>query len=178
MFSSRPTIGTLRSKQEGASLVEILVAVAVGAVGFTSLAAVSSQCIRQLAVQAETTAASQLVEERLEKARSSSWSTLTDAASLRDTVLGSSSAQEARLHNYYETITVSPYPSVSPSPTPLVVSRASDGTLSIVSQPSGFPLPICSALRVDAHVNWASLQNGLPRVREISTVIALGGILQ
>jgi hypothetical protein len=132
-----------------------------------------------LAVQRETVAANQLVQERLEQVRSGGWAQMTDGNSIRDHILGTACSHVEILPSARERITVTPYPAVSPAPTPLLVERTSDGQIRIVSDPgSGFSLRRSTGVRVDVHVDWISHQTPRVRTREISTVVALGGILK
>jgi type II secretory pathway pseudopilin PulG len=181
VFPTSASGGGLRRpcRQRGASLVELIIAVAVCSFGFAALSAVSLHCRRLVAVQRETVAANQLVQERLETIRSTGWNQLTSASALRDTVLGTASTHTGNLHGAREQITVTPYPAVTPAPAPLQIERTADGQTRIISEPaSSFSLRRMTGLRVDVRVEWSSRQNRRTRIREISTVVALGGLLK
>jgi hypothetical protein len=129
--------------------------------------------------QRETIAANQLLVERLEQMRSEGWTEITSSSYLRDHVLAVASSHARFLARCHETITVSTYPPVTPAPTPVKVERRADGTVTTLSDaPGGFSLRQSLAVRIDLHVDWASGQGGRSRVRETSSVVALGGLLR
>jgi type II secretory pathway pseudopilin PulG len=160
-------------------LVELMIAVAVCSFGFAGLSALSMHCRRLVAAQRETVAAGQLIQERLEQVRSAGWNRLTSANTLRDQVLGTPCSHADLLGGAREWITVTPYPAPSPAPVPLRVERTAGGTAQIVSDPgNGFSLRRLTAVRVDIKVQWNSRQAQRTRNREISTIVAVGGVLK
>ncbi len=168
-----------RHDRAGGTMAELIISMGICSFGFAGLAAVSLHCSRVLAVQRETVVANQLVQERLECVRSGGWSQVTDVNAVRDRILGASCSNVEVLAAARERITVTPYPAVSPAPSPLCVERTSDGTITTVSEPpAGFSLREITGVRVDVRVEWISRQTPRVRVREVSTVVALGGILK
>lgn len=164
---------------KGGTLAELIISMGICSFGFAGLSAVSLHCSRALAVQRETVAANQLVQERLEHVRAGGWSQVTDVNAVRDRILGATCSNVDALPCARERITVTPYPAVSPAPSPLCVERAADGSINTVSEPpAGFSLRKTTGVRVDVHVEWISHQAPRVRVREVSTVVALGGILK
>ncbi len=61
----------------GFSLVELLCAVGVMAIGFTSVAAIYSHSVRTLRRSTVASFASQLIQERMEQFRRASWTDIT-----------------------------------------------------------------------------------------------------
>ena len=164
---------------EGCTLVEVAVAAVVMGIFFSAVAATYSTSLGVLRAQRETIASNLLMQERLEQVRANGWAQVTDATTLQQNVLGQATAQEPFLAGFRETITVSAYPPASPPATPLKIERASDGTVTILSQPTGSAsLREMLAVRVDLRVQWTSQQNHRTRLRETSAVIAGGGMLR
>lgn len=156
-----------------------MVATALVALLFSTVAATHSTVTGTLRAQRETIAAGLLIQGRLEQLRSGGWARITDATVLAQQVLGQASPQAIFLDDLRETITVSTYPPLTPAPAPLQIERRADGTTAIVSQPpGGFSLRELLAVRVDIHAGWRSRQNGRSRSRETSTVISVGGLLR
>lgn len=139
----------------------------------------SLHCCRIVCVQRETVAANELLMDRLDQIGSGGWNQIGDGAALRDHVFGTPSALVELLPGSREVITVSAYPEPTPATNPLRVERTADGQAQITSEPpGGFSLRSSTAARVNLRVEWQSRQNQRVRVHEISTVVAMGGLLQ
>ena len=132
----RPTPG-----QAGSTILEALIGTAIAAVGISGLCVANANCLGIARAHKEVLIADQCLQQRSEQYRSATWSQLTDAASVTAMLNVQPVNYTTPLDGQTETITVSPYPPVTPPVTPLVITRDATGTTRIVSQPpSGFYL--------------------------------------
>lgn len=131
-----------RKDDGGFTLAEVLVAVVVSVIFAVAAYATNERLMLSLRAQRETTAASMMLQERMEKFRARAYSEITDKDFVKNNILtfnpspspsptpafppahGNSLAKystwsEAPLNNMLETVTVSGYQqAVSPNPTP------------------------------------------------------------
>jgi hypothetical protein len=162
----------------GITFIEIMVAISVVAIGFAGCWMGLGQCLRVAAAHRETIAATESLMQRVEQTRAAGWGKITSATSIRDQILNTPLGSSAYLSQVNETITVTPYPALTPAPTPIVVTRSADGTVQIVSQPpQGLDLRAILAVRADVQLTWQGSGNRT-RTREISTVVALDALLK
>lgn len=177
----KPTLSPrlMRSHLHGLTLVEVMVTAALLTLMILGLTALNSTCRAFVRAQRETALSSATIEHGIESMRTRNWSQISTATGLRTLMEG---LQCDGLHELTQPrlrATVSPYPPVVPEPTPLVVERAPDGTCAILSQPpSGFSLRSLVAVRVDLRLGWKAAGSGRERTREISSVVALSGLLR
>jgi hypothetical protein len=167
------------SRERGLTLAEVVVACALLSFLIAGIFGVAARCSAQLRSQQETAAASYAMEEAYEELRHGNWAQVTDAESLSSWLTAMEGSELKKLTNSKVKFTIAPYPPLSPQPAALCVERAADGTCTVISQPaSGFSLRSMLAVRVDMRVSWTSVNKSLPRFREISSVIALSGIIK
>jgi hypothetical protein len=160
------------------TIPEVMVALCVMAIGFIGVWTSAAQCIRIAQAHRETIAATEVLMQRVEDCRAAGWNTVVNAPSIQSAILAQPAAAGGYLSNLQEQITVTPYPGVTPAPTPIVVQRQPSGAVVIVSQPAaGLYLRSLLAVRVDFQVSWTNAHNQ-QRVRQNSTVISLEGFLQ
>jgi prepilin-type N-terminal cleavage/methylation domain-containing protein len=131
-----------RQKIAGFTLAEVLIAVTVCVIFAVAAYATNERLLLSLKAQRETTAASMMLQERMEKFRARAYSEITDKDFVKNNILtfnpsaspsptpafppnhGSSQAKyctwsEGALNNVVETVTVSGYQAaVSPTPSP------------------------------------------------------------
>lgn len=163
----------------GVTLAEAMVSLSLLALGYAGISMTNTTCLHIVRRQRETVAAGQLLQERMEQMEAAGFSNITDGTQIMGRVLSVVSAHAKYLGTAHELIRVSTYPAVVPAAAPLVVERWSDGTLQISSTPPpGISLRNFLAVRVDVHVDWMAGDNARPRSREMSTIIAVGGLLQ
>ena len=179
MIAAARPFSPLRADARVAStLVETMVGVAVATFGLTGLYVANSQCLGTARAHREILTAEHCLEQRAEQGRAAPWTQLTTALGLQ-TLLQSAFVNDDSLSNHTETITVSAYPTVSPSvplPLPLAVTRDASGNTAVTSQPP-YNLQNSAAVRIDLQEGWTSAQGGRTRSRETSTVVAFGGLL-
>ena len=164
-------------RQAGSSLVEALVGTAIAATGFTAICVASADCLGITRAHREMVVASQCLQQRSEQCTAANWSQITDPASVQ-AILNQPSVNDKVLDGQTETITVNPYPLVTPSVPPLVVTRDASGTTTVVLPTPGASLRSFLAVRVDFQESWTSAQGHRTRTRATSTIISLGGLLQ
>jgi Tfp pilus assembly protein PilV len=162
----------IRRLSRGATLVEVLLSVALVSFSFSSLFALYSVTLRTVRAQEETIAATLYLHERCDQIRAANWGVITNAERLRSSILASSTAP-ATLRSLEQVITVNAHP--IPSATPIRVRRQNT-TSTILSQPSDASISGSAAVRVDVRASWAS--QGRTRSREASMIVAVGGALR
>jgi hypothetical protein len=161
------------------TMPEVLVAMCVMSIGFAAVWLGAGQCLQMARTHRETIAATETLLRRVEDCRAAGWSTVTSASAIQSNILCSPVTAGDMLPGAEEQITVTPYPAVSPAPTPIVVQRHANGTVQIVSEPTaGLYLRSALAVRADFAVTWTSGPNQRSRRREASTVISLQGLLR
>lgn len=161
------------------TIPEVLVAMCVMAVGFVSVWTSAGQCIRFAQAHRETIAATETLMRRVEDCRAAGWDTIVSAENIQANILQTPSADCSYLNDIEEQITVTPYPPVTPAPTPIIVQRHSNGVVQIISAPAaGLYLRSTLAVRADLQVTWKSGQNQRQRQRIYSTVISMQGLLR
>lgn len=170
----------LHGKDEaGITIPEVMVAACVMAIGLIAVWTAAGQCIRLAQAHRETIAATETLMRRVEDCRAAGWNTVVSADSIKSNLLQTAAADGGYLNNVEEQITVTPYPPVTPAPTPIVVQRHANGLVEIVSQPAaGLYLRSVLAVRADLQVTWTSGQNQRKRQRNFSTVISMEGLLR
>ena len=153
------------------TLVEVLIAMAIMIFLLAGLGMSGWRVIALLEAQREVVAASQLIQERTEAFRAASFSELTNATYVQASLLNSPTNSEAVLHSLTEVLTLSAYP-----PDSTVVSLQETRQQDVVSVNSTGPtLANAAVVRLDFSLSWLS-QRGLIRTRQISTIVAKGGI--
>jgi len=150
-----PRFGLARSKRSGFTLVEVLVALVIVVLFAAAAFATNSQLLIKLKAQKETTAATMLLQRRMEQLRASAWSDVATASYLQNTIISDPAPNnpnltqqqiaaylagiknaEAPLSDLTEKITVSVYPPDSGS-TGVAERTSSYPTGHIVSYISG-----------------------------------------
>ena len=172
-----PPLHSLRKAQAGSTLVESMVSAAIAATAIGGLCVANANCLGIARAHKEVLVADQCLQGRIEQCRAATWTQLTDSSNA-SAILAQPSANDGSLQAQTETITVSPYPAVTPTVTPLTLSRDASGAVSVVTLPPvGFSLRSSLAVRIDVQESWTSAQGKRTRQRTASTVVALGGLL-
>ena len=166
-------------RQQGSGLVETLIGTAIAAVALTGLCVANANCLSITRAHRELIIADQCLQQRAEEYRAANWRQVTDPNSALTLMQQTPpSSNYSALQNQTETITVTPYPEVTPAVTPLVVTRDTTGASAITSQPAlSFNLRYSAAVRIDIRESWTSSQGQRPRSQAITIVIVLGGLL-
>ena len=168
---------------QGFTLVEVLIAVAVIVIFGVAAFATNERLFIALKNQKETTAASMMLQERMEKFRGFSYSNIADKTYVNTNVVQVKTTSEAALGNLSETITVSGYMNTGGG----MRNYPSDGThanqwLRNSSYPGGSQTDTNTSLatdndllKVDILLTWTSA-NGRTRTRDLASVFGKGNI--
>jgi hypothetical protein len=126
-----------RNRQSAFGIVEVMVGVSVCAIGFIGAWLAVGQCVAIARAHRETIAATECLLQRVEETRAVGWTNLISASGIQNHILSIPPANAGALPQLQETITVSSYPPLTPTPNPTVVQRALNGIVTVVSQPPG-----------------------------------------
>lgn len=170
------------------SLVDVMGAVLIIGLGLAGLMAANSRTTVILKSSKQAAVASKCLQQRIEQFRTYNWTEVTDAQSLQD-LYATPPLPSVELPGFSEKVTVVAFtpattsstddanPVFAPTPAPgdpkLVVTRAVDGTVALVSDAPD--LIDGTAVRVDVQITWPGPQNNT-RMRETSVVLTNGGI--
>ncbi len=162
-----------RGRTAGAVLVETLAAAMIIGLFMGGLLQLNAFNARSIRAARETVAASLVLQERLDQIRNTTWNKVSDAAIVQS-MLNTPAASSAGLPQLAEQVTISAYAATAPTPAPAVVTRAANGTTTIVS--SNPALSAQKTVRADVTITWRSSPMAKTRTRALSTIIAEGGI--
>ncbi len=152
------------------TLLEVTVAVGVLVLFLAGFFAASSHATNLLGAQRDTVAASQMLQERTEAIRRITFSELTDAAFVQNTLLASPASSAILLNGVTEVLTISAYPG---NGSPSLQATRKKGVVTVDSNNPALAGGVM--VRVDLQLTWNSA-NGRPRARSVSTIVAKGGI--
>src|SRR5438477_6071668 len=165
------------------TLAEVLVAVALTVIFGVAAFATNQRLLVALKSQKETTAASMMLQERMEKFRGFSYSNIADKTYVNTNVVQVQTTSEAALGNLSETITVSGYMNTGGT----IRNYPSDGTTANkwvrnLTYPNGNQTDTNTSLaadndllKVDILLTWTSA-NGRSRTRDLAAVFGKGNI--
>jgi hypothetical protein len=172
-----PTLSRAWERQTaGATIIEVVLAGAIVALFLGSLFVLNSTGIGIVKAHRETAAANLCLQDRLEQARAANWSEITDPTWIKNQIFQAAPPASSLLRNLEEQITISAYPPPVPAVAVTAVRRRPDGQVDILSQMPAATLGPLQTVRLDFRNTWVSAQNSRTRIRETSTVLALGGI--
>jgi len=156
------------SAKAGFTLPEILIAATLVAVFFISIFEVNGLCLRFISASKENVGATEAVHDRLEQLRNADFSTLTTVSSMKS-FLTQAANPSPLVRKAIETVTVSDYPSGSPT---ITYTRAINGTVSSVPATANFSSS--TLVRVDVANQWPATFGNRTGAAQTSTVIAQG----
>jgi prepilin-type N-terminal cleavage/methylation domain-containing protein len=154
--------------EAGFTLPEIAVAAVLVAVFFCSIFEVNGLCLRYISASKENVGATEAVHDRLEQLRNVDFNTLTTVSSMKS-LLALPANSSPLAQKALETVTVSNYPSGSPT---ITYTRAINGTLSSVPATADFSNSIL--VQVDVANQWQATFGNRTGAAQTSTVIAQG----
>jgi len=161
--------------RSGGALIETMVAMAIAAVFLSGVHLTNSQVMVQVRSSLESVAASRDLSSRTEQLRASTWSQVTDSASLKDTVLAVASDGAGDLGDLVETIEVTAHLAAADTVAPIKVRRDSHGAVSIVNAGDG-TMHNQPSVRIDVTADWTA-KGGRSRTRQTTLIIGQGGIV-
>lgn len=158
------------------TLIETLVALAIGAIAIGGAMSINSQQLHLVKTTREASAASHSLQERIEQIRTATWTQITDATYVSQTLFATLPRSIAPLENYRETVTLKVWPERSPSaPGPVLsVSKTPNTPAHIVSAGAGIADE--RLVKVDVQICWGGIHGSRQHLRELSTIISNGGI--
>jgi prepilin-type N-terminal cleavage/methylation domain-containing protein len=161
-------IGNKARDTAGFTLPEIVVAAALVAVFFVSIFEVNALCLRFISASKENVGATEAVHDRLEQLRNIDFSTLTSVSSMKS-LLRTAANSSPLAQKAIETVTVSGYPSGSPS---ITFTRAVNRT--VTSVPATADFSASTLVRVDVANQWPATFGNRTGAAQTSTVISQG----
>jgi prepilin-type N-terminal cleavage/methylation domain-containing protein len=159
-----------RAVQNAFTLVEVLVSIVVVVLFGAAAFATNQRLLLSLKGQKETTAATMVMQQRMESYRAASFSNLATASYVQASIVATATGSEGPLGALTEQVTVGVYPDDGSTPT--VIQRNSTyPTGNIVSTNSN--LSSVKLLRIDELLSWTSA-DGRARSRQLSTIVGIG----
>jgi len=156
----------------GFTLIESVIASAIGLIFMSALMLMSSNVLGLLRTAKDNVSVNQALQERIERMRIANWVQITDASYLASTLLATDTDSTSSLSGVIETLTVSAYPAKSPEVRARVV-RQNKVTSIILSDAT---LKDERMVRVDVELKWQGFPHKRQRIRATSALIAQGGI--
>jgi len=181
---------------EGFTLAEVLIAICVCVIFAVATYATNERLSIALKSQKETTAATTVLQWRMEQFRATPFSCIngnsaicvppsgTAADYVKNYILGVRTATDANgntvdpfapLGSITEQFTINQYPAPSPSPTPTVMTWSLGSGSAYVSQNTN--LSSVNLVQVDILETWTSA-GGRQRQRQLSTIVGIGNVGQ
>jgi len=168
IFVSQRRLGS-----SGFTLAEVLIAIAVSVIFAGAAFTTNERLLVALKSQKETTAATMVLQQRMETFRATAFSNIATASYVQGSIVANATGSEAPLGNLTETVTISSYAPADGS-TPTVVQRNSaNPTGTIVSTNAN--LANSTLVRVDVLLSWTSA-NSRSRSRQLSSIFGIGNI--
>lgn len=160
---------------KGFSFAEVMITIAVCAIFGGAVFATNQRLLLALKAQRETTAATMMLQERMEKFRGFSYSNAADSTYINTNIIQSATTSEAVLPNFTETVTVSGYLDTSGNLGDGSAKNAWTRTKINNSQTSTNSALATSydLLKVDIKLDWTTA-GGRARSRELATIFGKG----
>jgi type II secretory pathway pseudopilin PulG len=174
---SSPFCKRRRSSESAFTLAEVLIAIAVCVMFGAAAFATNERLLIALKSQKETTAATMVLQQRMETFRATAFSNIGTASYVQANIVASPTGSEAPLGNLTETVTVSKYvgdPAVG-SGTNTIVRDSSNPSGTITSTNGNLKGMTWGLLRVDILLSWTGA-NGRTRSRQLSSLFGIGNI--
>ena len=168
------------SRRSAFTLAEVMVAMFLVLFALAGIYTMQAQSLRIVQSAHDSSAASQVLQQRLEQLRVSAYDTVTTASGLTALMNGTAGATQSEtsmtaVKNFQETVKLSrcPRPGVSPAPAPgtITVTRSSNTATS-----SGVTTDLRTETQIKAQlaVAWTDRQGS--HQREFTTVFSRGGV--
>lgn len=162
----------------GTSLVELMISALLVATFFASIFEVNAVCLRLVNGSKENVAAIQGVQDRLETLRNLSYTDLTNAAYLRDTILPAPSNVSEFGKKVVEEVTVVSYDTDNPAGgtvgSGIKLTRAAGASVTPTLVTSDAAVPTSKAVLVTVKYTWNMALSGRSRTEETSSIISAG----
>lgn len=139
---------------------------------FSGIFLTNSHVLGLLRSTLESTASVRTLNGRAEQLRSSTWTQVTDANYIANTLLATAPDSGGDLGALTETIDIATFP--AGAGTPIQVRRDPDGMRTVVLAGDA-ALPTLPAVRIDVTSSWVT-NGGRTRMRQMSMIFGRGGI--
>ncbi|HEX8280593.1 MAG TPA: hypothetical protein VF551_04390 [Chthoniobacterales bacterium] len=168
-----------KNTESGTSLVELMITALLVGTFFASIFELNGVCLRMINGSKENVAAIQGVQDRLETLRNLSFTELTNATYLRDTVMVTPSNVSELAKKVTEDVMVRAYDTESATGgttgTGIAIRRPAGAT----STPSFIKTPDptitdAKAVLVTVKYTWTMALTGRPRTEETSSIVSAG----
>jgi type II secretory pathway pseudopilin PulG len=158
--------------QAGFTFTELCIAMVVCLLFGAAVFATNSRLLLALKTQKESTAATMVLQQRMESLRAASYSQVADKDYLKNTIFSSSTGSDDPLGNLNEQVAVGVYGDTSITPIMLLrdPQHQTPQTLSNNDNLTNYNL-----LQVDLLLQWTS-SNGRLRTRQLSAIFGKGNI--
>lgn len=167
--------GLRRRSRLGAALIETMMSMTIIALFLTGIYVANARVWSLLRSSLESNAASRVLNGRAEQIRAGTWSQVTTADYLANTVFAAAPDAAGDLAALTETINIMAYPTPSPNPAQIQVTRNhTTGTITTVGAGDG-TMPNQTSIRIDITGAWTA-KGGRARTRQISMVLSNGGV--
>jgi Tfp pilus assembly protein PilE len=158
--------------QAGFTFSELCIAMVVALLFGAAVFATNSRLLLALKTQKESTAATMVLQQRMESLRAASYSQVADKDYLKNTIFSNSTGSEEPLGNLNEQVAVGVYGDTSITPI-MLLRNPQNPTPQILS--SNDHLTNYNLLQVDLLLQWTS-SNGRTRTRQLSAIFGKGNI--
>jgi Tfp pilus assembly protein PilE len=158
--------------QAGFTFSELCIAMVVALLFGAAVFATNSRLLLALKTQKESTAATMVLQQRMESLRAASYSNVADQDYLQNTIFSNSTGSEGPLGNLNEQVAVGVYGNTSITPI-MLLRNPQNPTPQILS--SNGNLTNYNLLQVDLLLQWTS-SNGRTRTRQLSAIFGKGNI--
>jgi hypothetical protein len=159
--------------EQGDTFPELMISVVLIVGFFAAIFEVNGACLRYINATKENVAAIQGVQDRLETLRSMAFTDLTSAAKMTTTLTPPSNGSDFALTKVTETVTLTSYPTGTPSVTFTRAPGASVPPTIIWSGGSSFPATT-TMLKTNVRYNWTMTLGQRDRSEETETIISTG----
>jgi len=156
------------------TLAEVAVGIAICAFFCGAVFATNSRLLIALKTQKETTAATMVLQQRMETFRSTSFSNIGTASYVQSNIVANPTGSEAPLGNLTETVTVGVYPADG-STNNIIVRDSAHPSGAITSTNSNLSTMTSGLVRVDILLTWTGA-NARVRTRQLSSLFGIGNI--
>ena len=155
----------------GTTLIEASIAACTSALFLGSLFTMNVTSMKTLRTAREASAASQVLQQRVETLRIANWHQITDANWMKNNLLNASAAGDAGLKGITETLTLVPYGSATTGNTQIV---RSGGTTQIVTNNTALLKE--GAMKVVWTVAYTGSVRSDAMSRKAVAIVAKGGV--
>jgi len=174
MKTSAPAL----SRAGGFTIVEVVIAIGIIAVGFLGSFAMILQCGKQASAAEESSLVCTSLEQQMDLLRSLTWTALTNGTGVTGTVWNAQPAALSGINVTQETITISAYNQAN--------TQTLTGTWNIPGSPTATLAPAvggatvalstATAVQIIATITWTGRRSGRSMQQSLVTIIAEGGI--